>query len=234
MDLLYIAFTSVASLIVLFLLTKLMGKKQMSELSMFDYIIGITIGSISAEMATNLEDFEKPLLAMVIYGLAAILISMASYKSIIVRRIITGKPVVLYEKGKLYNKNLKKAKLDVNEFLSQCRIGGYFDLSNIETAILETNGRVSFIPIATQRPVNPSDLKLSPQQEKPVANVIIDGKIMTMNLKNMNKDENWLNIQLKSKGISNIKDAFLVTCDSDYNIKIYTKIETEYKRDIFE
>ncbi|MBR0599621.1 DUF421 domain-containing protein [Sinanaerobacter chloroacetimidivorans] len=234
MDNLYVVYTSLGSIIVLFLLTKIMGNKQMSELSMFDYITGITIGSIAAEMATALEKFEKPLIAMLIYGLAAAFISIASYKSIVIRRVVTGKPVVLYDNGKLYNKNLKKSKIDVNEFLALCRSNGFFDLSNIETAILETNGKISFLPLSTQRPVNPGDLKLNPQQEKTVANVVIDGKIMHTNLKNTGKDENWLNIQMKSQGISNVKDAFLVTCDSDHQIKIYSKIETEYKRDIFE
>lgn len=232
MDLLKIGLTSLASIIVLFLLTKLMGKKQMSQLNAFDYITGITIGSIAAEMATNLEEFEKPLLAMTIYGIVAALISIGSYKSIKVRRFFTGKPTILYDQGKLYSKNLKKSKIDINEFLSLCRIDGYFDLSDLETAILETNGKISFLPKSELRPATPKDLKMSPKQEKMVSNVVIDGNIMEKNLSNMGKDEKWLNIQLKSQGINHVKHAFLVTCDSDYKIKIYSRIETEYKKDI--
>lgn len=232
MDYLNTVFASLGSIVIIFLLTKMMGNKQMSQLSMFDYVTGITIGSIAAEMATNLEKFERPLIAMIVYGIVATLISIATYKSIIIRRIITGKPLILYENGKIYNKNLKKSRIDVNEFLELCRINGYFDLSNLETAILESGGKISFLPLSTQRPVNPGDLNLNPQQEKPVANVVIDGNIMLKNLNNMGRDVNWLNIQLKSQGITRVEEAFLVTCDSDHTIKVYKKIDSQYKKDL--
>lgn len=234
MELLYVACTALGSIIVLFILTKIMGNKQMSQLSMFDYITGITIGSIAAEMATALEEFKKPLLALIIYALVASLISVLSYKSIKLRRILTGKPIILYENGKLYEKNLKKAKIDVNEFLTECRIMGYFDLSKLQIAIQETTGKISFIPLSSQRPVTPSDLQLTPEQEMPCANVIIDGKILTENLKNTGNDENWLNIQLRYLGVPSVKDIFLATCDCNNNIKIYTKMDTQCKQDIFE
>lgn len=90
-DLLNVALTSIGSIVALFLLTKLMGNKQMSELNMFDYITGITIGSIAAEMATALEsDFAKPLLSMVIYALTATVISLVASGSIRARRLING------------------------------------------------------------------------------------------------------------------------------------------------
>jgi len=144
----YIFLTSISSLIVLFILTRIMGKRQMSQLTMFDYINGITIGSIAAEMATSLDgDVWQPLFAMIIYALFAILMSYASIKSINIRRFLVGKPFLLYENGKLFNKNLKKAKLDVNEFLTECRTNGYFYLSDIQSAIFETNGKISFIPV---------------------------------------------------------------------------------------
>ena len=97
MDLLNIALTSIGSIIVLFLLTKLIGNRQMSELNMFDYINGITIGSIAAEMATSLEDdFLKPLLAMIIYGVVTVLISILANKNIKLRRFFNGKTLILY------------------------------------------------------------------------------------------------------------------------------------------
>lgn len=145
LDLLKIALASFSSVVVLFILTKLIGNKQMSQLSMLDYINGITIGSVAAEFATALEgDFLKPLVAMVAYAVVTMIISFLTCKSIICRRFITGKALILLEHGKLYQKNLKKAKLDINEFLIQCRNNGYFDISKIHTAILEPNGKVSF------------------------------------------------------------------------------------------
>ncbi len=127
MDLLKIVALSFGSVIFLFILTKLMGNKEMSQLSMFDYIIGITIGSIAAEMATALEnDFMQPVVAMAVYAIVSIIISILSYKSLKVRRIISGNSLILLDNGELYRDNLKKAKLDLNEFLMQCRTARIF------------------------------------------------------------------------------------------------------------
>lgn len=127
MDLLKITALSFGSVIFLFILTKLMGNKEMSQLSMFDYIIGITIGSIAAEMATALEnDFMQPLVAMAVYAIVSIIISILSYKSLKVRRIISGNSLILLDNGELYRNNFKKAKLDLNEFLMQCRTARIF------------------------------------------------------------------------------------------------------------
>ena len=104
-----------------------MGNKEMSQLSMFDYIIGITIGSIAAEMSTALEsDFMQPVVAMAVYAIVSIIISVLSYKSIKVRRIVSGNSLILLDNGELYRDNLKKAKLDLNEFLMQCRTSRLF------------------------------------------------------------------------------------------------------------
>lgn len=127
MELLKIAALSFGSLIFLFILTKLMGNKEISQLSMFDYIIGITIGSIAAEMSTALEsDFMQPVVAMAVYAVVSIIISILSYKSIKARRIISGTSLILLDNGELYRNNLKKAKLDLNEFLMLCRTSRIF------------------------------------------------------------------------------------------------------------
>ena len=231
----YIFLTSISSLIVLFILTRIMGKRQMSKLTMFDYINGITIGSIAAEMATSLDgDVWQPLFAMIIYALFAILMSYASIKSINIRRFLVGKPFLLYENGKLFNKNLKKAKLDVNEFLTECRTNGYFYLSDIQSAIFETNGKISFIPVSDKRPVTPKDLNLQVAKEAPVANVIMDGNVMESNLKHTGNDITWLKKELHAQGISHIKDVFLATCDCNNQLEVYIKLSKEDKKDIFQ
>lgn len=145
-DLLKVLGTSVASIVALFLLAKLMGNKQISQLSMFDYIVGITIGSIAAEMATDLESPLRSLLAMVVYGLLAFFISVLTSKSLRARRVITGRPILLMSDGKIYRDNLKRARLDLTEFLALCRVSGYFDLSAISVAIMECSGTLSFCP----------------------------------------------------------------------------------------
>jgi len=235
MELVQIFFTSVGSVIALFFLTKIIGNRQMSQLSMFDYINGITIGSIAAEMATSLENnFLKPLIAMVVYALLAALISIITSKSIKLRRFLTGESLVLFDNGKIYEANLKKSKLDVNEFLTQCRTHGYFDIANLETAILEPNGRISFLPQSTQRPVMPCDLNLTPPREKPVINVIIDGVVLRDNLKATGNNDRWLEKQLHAQGISKVSDVFLATCDCENKLNVYVKIEKKTAGDVFE
>ena len=175
-------------LIVLFILTKLMENKEMSQLSMFDYIIGITIGSIAAEMSTALEnEFWHPLLAMCIYALVSIIISFISSKSLKARRIITGSTLILLDNGQLYFKNFKKAKLDLDEFLMLCRINGYFNLSDIQTALLESNGKISFLPKAEKRPTITSDFNLNSKQDRITVNVILDKKVIYDNLEYYHK-----------------------------------------------
>lgn len=155
-------YQAIFSVIALFILTKLMGYRQVSHFSMFDYVNGITIGSIAAEMATDLEgNFLKPLLAMVIYTTFVLLLSKISQKSVPLRRLINGKAITIYKNGTIYNENLRKAKMDVDEFLVEARICGYFDLSQVETAILEPNGKISFLPVTVDRPATPKDFGIT-------------------------------------------------------------------------
>jgi uncharacterized membrane protein YcaP (DUF421 family) len=220
----YVIALSLGSVIAIFLLTKLMGYRQMSQMSMFDYVNGITIGSIAAEMATSLdENFMQPLTALIVYSLSALLLSWLSSKSIRLRRVIEGTPLVLLNNGELYRDNLKKAKIDVSEFLVQCRVNGYFDVSKLQTAILEGNGKISFLPKVTDRPATPSDLNLSPQQDYMVANVILDGRIMQENLHHTGRDEKWLMQQIRGQGADRTEDVLLATCDNSGQVTVFLK-----------
>ena len=225
MELLHVFLTSVGSVAYLFILTKLLGNKQMSQLSMFDYINGITIGSIAAEMATALEDdFLLPMIGMAVYTAAALLISLVASHSIKLRKFLIGRPLILYDNGKLYRECMKKAKLDLNEFLTECRNNGYFNLSEIQTALLETNGKISILPATSSRPVTPADMNLSPAQEKLPVNLIIDGSVLADNLKAIGKNEKWLQNQLLAQGYHDFREIFLATCDDQDNVSLYVKV----------
>lgn len=233
LEILYIIALSLGSVIAIFILTKLLGYRQMSQMSMFDYINGITIGSIAAEMATSLEsDFVQPLTAMIVYALAALFLSWLSMKSIKARRVIEGAPLILLNNGELYRKNLKKAKIDVTEFLIQCRVNGYFDVSKIETAILEGNGKISFLQKASDRPLTPADMQLSPKQDHTVANVILDGKIMKENLRHTGNDEKWLLNQIKGQGAKKAEDVLLAICDSSNQVTVFLKENQKKATDV--
>lgn len=230
----YTVVLSVVSLVVLFLLTKLMGYRQMSQMSLFDYVNGITIGSIAAELATNLEDYHRPLAAMIVYGLAAVLLSLLTERSIRVRRFMNGKPLVLLHHGTLYEKNLKKAKIDLNEFLEQCRVSGYFDVSQLQTVILEGNGRLSFLPKAKERPATPADLNLEPEDEDLTAVLVLDGHVMQHNLHHSGKNEKWLAAQLSALGFPETKDVLLATCDLNNKLTVFPKCGGKPSEDILD
>ena len=225
MDVLKIFFLSLGSLVVLFILTKLIGNREMSQLSIFDYIISITIGSIAAEMSTSLENnFMEPLVAMIVYAGATIIISFITSHSLKLRELLTGKSLILFDNGKLYRENFKKAKLDLNEFLMQCRTNGYFSLSDLQTAVLEANGKISFLPNSLKRPATPEDLNLNPKQDYLKTNLILDGVVLENNLKFTGHDKEWLQKQIKKQGIYDFKQIFLATYDSNNDLSIYVKL----------
>jgi len=216
------------SLITLFLVAKMVGKKQISQLSIFDYVIGISIGNFAAEMTINLEThFLSGIVAVVLYGLVALIVSIITMKSITLRRYFTGVPTILMQGGRLIEKNLKKVKLDINDFLEECRIAGYFDLSEIEFAVMETNGHISFLPKSHYKPVTCKDMKIETKFQGLQSNVIIDTKIMKNNLHEMKKDEEWLLHQLKIKGYNDTSQILLATLDSNDKLIIYNKNEEE-------
>ena len=213
---------SIGSILALFVLTKIMGQKEMSQLSIFDYVIGITIGSIAAEMATSLEDnFVEPLVAMIVYAIVTVLISYLNTKFVKLRPFFSGKTLILYDNGTLFKENFKKAKLDLNEFFVQCRTNGYFNLSDLKTVMLEENGKMSFLPLSDKRPANPYDFNIKPEDEGIVTNLILDGKIMLQNLSEIKKDQIWLYEELQKQGVTKIDNIFLTTNNSKGEISIY-------------
>lgn len=216
--------TSILSVVVLFLITRIIGYRQLSELSLFDYINGITIGSIAAELATcERDEIGEILVAMLIYGAFAILIALLTDRSITMRKLIVGNPTVLMKNGRLYYEGFKKSRLDVNEFLMKCRNNGYFDITQIDTAIMEPNGRVSFLPVSQDRPATPKDLKIAVTQDELVANVVIDGKIIEKSLSMIGKDGTWLRNQLKNQRHTDLSRILLASCDSKGTLTVFLK-----------
>lgn len=214
---------SVASFAVLFVLTKLMGYRQISEMSFFDYVVGITIGSVAAEMATNIDtQWWRGVIAMSVYALFEILLPWISRKSVRARSFISGKPVVLIKNGQIDKNALKKAHLDINDLLSSARGQGYFSLSDIDGAIMETSGKVSFLPTPQMRQLNPKDFNFSPMHTGLCTNLVLDGKIMYSNLKETGIDERKLNKILADRQVR-LKDVLLLTVNEAGQTEIYKK-----------
>ncbi len=223
------------SIFFLFLLSKLMGRKQVSQLNLFDYIIGISIGSIAAEMTLNNEiDFIEGVFAIFIYAFVAYLITQLTSKSIVARRLITGAPCILIENGQFSYQAIKKSKLDISDILQEARINGYFDISQIEYALMEPNGKISFLMKSKYQQPTRKDLKLPTSYEGLCANVIMDGKILKENLSYINKDEKWLNTRLKKEYGKDLSNLLLVTVDAKEQLKIYEKNEKNQEKKILE
>ena len=226
-DFLNICFRTILILIILFFITKMMGKKQISELNFFDYVVGITIGSIAADISLDIEkNMIAGIAALFIYGFISYIISFISIKSIWARRFIIGVPTVLVEKGKIIESGLKKSKIDVNDLLMVARVArenGYFNLDEIDYALMEVNGNISFLPKEKEKPVTKKDMKIKCSNEGLTVNAIIDSKYMVNNMKAINKDKEWLDHELKVNGYDNYDNILLATIDNNYKVTIYEK-----------
>lgn len=216
--------TSFLSVITLFIIAKVMGHKQLAQLDFFDYICGITIGSVAAELATELEAPWKPFTALVIYGLVSVILSLITHKLPQSRKFINGSPCILLDNGKLYRKNMKKSKIDLSEFMVMCREQGYFDLKDIQTAVLESNGQLSILPKSLKRPATPEDLKLEPEPAHINTEIIMDGRIMGENLKRIGVEEIWLQKEMKKQGYKSAKEIYLGVCDEKLNTTFFKNI----------
>ena len=210
-------------LIILFLLFKIMGKKQVSQMSMFDYITGITIGSIVADISLDIEkNITAGIICLLIYCLTDIILANLSIKSIKLRNFFNGREVILIENGVINRTNMKKNQITINILETEARVNGYFNLKEINNAILEPNGKISFEAKEENKPVTKKDLNIKNKNNPIVYNIIIDGEIVYENLNHVNKDKKWLYHELKILGKKK-EDILLLTLDTNEQINIYYK-----------
>ena len=174
-------------------------------------------------MAINLDSsYLHGTVAVIVFGLVAYLVSIVTMKNQKIRKIIIGNPNVLIKDGKILYKSLKKSKFDINDLLEEARINGYFDISDIDYALMEANGKISFLPKPQyQNPTN-KDLKININRKGLCINLIIDGQIIKKALIDTYKDEKWLLKQLKVKGYK-LEEVMLATIDLENTLKVYGK-----------
>lgn len=223
MEFLKIILLSAASFAVLFILTRLMGYRTISELSFFDYVIGISIGSIAAEMATNADlELYKGITAMVVYALFSIAFQLIQLKSSHARKFISGQPIIIIEKGKIIRKNMKKARIELDDLISFARAAGYFNLSDIDFAVMENTGKISFMPTALKRELNPKDFNFAPKAQGIPVNVIMDGKIMEGELARANLTKKDLIRRVRQQN-REVKDVLLASVDLNGVLTLFEK-----------
>lgn len=222
MEVLQVILASVFSAAILFLIAKVIGHKQVAQLEFFDYITGITIGSIAAELATTLDKpWWKPTISMLVFGAVTVALSFITRSFARSRKFINGTPTIIMNGGKIYRENMKKAKLELSEFMLLCRQEGYFNLNDIQTAVFEYNGKLSILPVSTKRPLNPEDMQLTPKPEHIGTEIIMDGRIMGDNLKRKGLSNEWLIKELKKQGYKSAKEIFLAICYGENQLMVF-------------
>jgi len=222
--LLHTAMTSAIAIIALFILARIMGKKQMAQLNFFDYVIGISIGSIASEYAIVREiHLVEGLTALMVFTIFSLVLSHIGLKSYKGRKMLDGIPSVLIENGKIIEENLRKVKLNINDLLEECRQKNIFDINEIEFAILETSGRLSVQPKSQNRPLTPKDMQIPTAYEGLCTNVVIDGKIIEAHLKELNLDIDWLYKELSKQNITECTTVLLAYINTAGVLHTYMK-----------
>lgn len=215
---------SIVSFVILFIISKIMGKKQIAELNFVDYAIGISLGSIAAQWAIDMDTpWYHFAIAMGIFFLLDIALTLVSRTLPILKKTLHGSPVVLIENGEINYPNLKRSKLAVGDVLGLCRTAGYFALEDVAYAILETNGDLSILPVGAQRPAVVSDLKEGEIEQAGLPSyLVIDGRPLLDTLKNLGKDEHWLmeRLQVDKKSMKNILLASYDQKTDQFNVHV--------------
>jgi uncharacterized membrane protein YcaP (DUF421 family) len=220
-EILYLILISILSVLVLFIISKLLGKKQIAQLEFIDYVMGISIGSIAAEMATDIGDkpFYYYIISMFIIFLVDVLFSFVSRKTPKLKHFFNGKPITLIYDGEIKYDALKRSKLDINDLLGLCREQGYFDISKIAYAIFENNGQISLMPKMEDTPIVAKDMQIKVDKPGLSYYLVADGRISYSSLNELKKDKEWLYDQLHIVNDKQLKNILLAQYD-DKNKKM--------------
>lgn len=211
-----IAIRSLISYLVLFALARLMGKREISQITFFDYIVGITIGSMTAIMATDTSaKWYHILPALFVFASTQIVTAYISLKSTRFRDFVDGKSTVLIENGSIIKSNLRKERLNISELASMLREKNIFSFADVECAIFETDGKISAIKKADKQPVTPSDIKVQAKHTGLPVIIIEDGNFADETIKQLGLTRSWIMSKLGENGISNASEVLLAQVDKE-------------------
>ncbi len=194
---------------------RLMGKKQIGELQPFELAITIMISSLAS---FPMEDTRIPIIHGIIpiitLLLVQIILSILELKNERIRLLLNGKPSILINNGKIDIKELRYQRFNINDLMEELRLQGFYNIDDIQFAILETSGQLSIMPKTELTWASKGDLKVKSQQDTLPITLILDGKINHENLKTLNKNENWLHNKLRENNISSAEKVFVALMDS--------------------
>ncbi len=220
-----IAFRSLVMFVSLFIIIKILGKKQIKNLTLYDYVLSITIGSIAADTVISLDTpLYDGIIALLVFGIIGYIVSLLTYNNHSMEKIMDGEPITLFENNNFNYNNLEKSKISVAKVLEQCRLKNCFDINELDCAILEPSGDISILLKENNQPITNSDIKktIKSNSKKQTLNhlIIVDGILNLEELKNAKKTKTWLNNYLNGK---NIEDISLLSIDKNNKVTIFYK-----------
>ena len=215
---------TVLAFVTLFVVARLLGKQQLSQLTFYEYITGITMGDIAASIA--IDAGRSPLyymLALVAFAALTLGTGVITEKSRPLRKLIEGEPVVLVHNGKILEHNMAKSGYNMENLMMQLRERDAFDIREVEFAIAETDGYLTVLKKSQNRPVTPADLGIDTKYEGIPSEIIVDGQVIHQNLKQNHLDEAWLIARLQSMGYNSPQEIPYASLDSEGNLYVDDK-----------
>ena len=211
------------------ILSKAIGIKIISQMNFFDFIMGISVGSMIAKIIIDKEYvFFSGIIALTTFTLLTIAASYLGLKSYTVRRIINAKTLILVENGRIIDKNMKRLRITTNELMMKLREKDVFNLDDVQFAIMEGDGQLSVLIKANKKPVTPYDMDLKVKSFSLINDIIIDGKIINKNLEIAGIDKKWLQSELKKKCINSIEEVFYAGIDQNKKLTISEKYPDDF------
>ncbi|MGY0693912.1 DUF421 domain-containing protein [Virgibacillus sp. FSP13] len=212
---LVVAVRAIIAFFTLLIFTRILGKQQVSQLTFFDYILGITIGSIAASLTTDLTSRSWPLwVGLFMWALLVYIFQWITLKGHRFSKYIDGEPTVVIMNGKIMEDVMKKIRYRADDLMEQLRGKGVFDINEIEFAVLETNGKLSILKKSQYQNVTPKDLNISVSYKGMSTELIYDGRVIEENLQQVDRDKSWLENQVKAHGLESFSDVFLAIINS--------------------
>jgi len=222
-DIAVVLLKAVPLFFLLLYLTRLLGKKLISQLTFFDFVAGITLGSVTANTLTGRVPLVIGIVSLIAWSGLTLLIDLLVLKSLPARKIIDGEPTIVIQNGKILDWNMRRNRYNLDDLMTQLRSKNIFDPAQVEFAILEPDGKLSVLPKAQYQPLTPADLKMSMAYQGLATVLVKDGVVMERNLRRNNLTEDWLMTELKRRGIENVSDVFYATLDTSGNLFIDLK-----------
>ncbi len=214
--------------ILLIILSRLIGKKLLGQLTFFDFVTGITLGTIGGAFVTSEVRGNYVLVSAAVLAMLVVVTGIITLKSVTARKLIEGEPVLLMQNGKILEKNMVKIRYNQDDLMMQLREKDIFNYNDVEYAILEPHGKLSVLKKADKRNVTLKDLNITPPINEGVSTEIIrDGRIQAQNLKERGLSHEWLYNQLMTKGVYRVEEIFLATLSANQELFI-----DKYKDDI--